>query len=258
MIIDHGLNLAGNRIMTLYAHLSDNQLPSYGNYLRAGDTVGLVGSFGENAARGVGWTGPHLHQETLAIKPGESYADRCGFARRVAGVRCTNLPMRTTGFMRYDPATFTDYPSGNVYSVPTQLIPLPRARPNGLGVENSGPPTSITDNPDGTLRLQFAPDDQGFWNQLTTDAFGRILSSITRNQSNAVAQQTIFTDGHGAKQTVYNVGNDNLWSQRQILYSGSADAVVADFRDYTTFQTSGSPITRSRREPVAGGRGLRH
>ena len=145
----------------------------------------------------------------------------------------TNLPMRTTGFMRYDPATFTDYPSGNVYSVPTELIPLPRARPNGLGVENSGPPTSITDNPDGTLRLQFAPDDQGFWNQLTTDAFGRILSSITRNQSNAVAQQTIFTDGHGAKQTVYNVGNDNLWSQRQILYSGSADAVVADIRDYT-------------------------
>ena len=144
--------------MTLYAHLSDNQLPSYRNYLRAGDTVGLVGSFGENAARGVGWTGPHLHQETLAIRPGDQMPTAADLPGGWPESRRTNLPMKTTGFMRYDPATFTDYPSGNVYSVPTELIPLPRARPNGLGVENSGPPTSITENPDGTLRLQFAPD----------------------------------------------------------------------------------------------------
>ena len=57
IIIDHGVNAAGQRITTLYAHNSSNRV-TQGQEVRRGDHIGNVGTTGIS-------TGPHLHFEVL-------------------------------------------------------------------------------------------------------------------------------------------------------------------------------------------------
>ena len=65
-IVDHGV-VSGNKVLTLYAHLSEPYLVK-GQWVKAGDILGLSGDSG-NAE------GPHLHFEVLAgkVKPVNIY-----------------------------------------------------------------------------------------------------------------------------------------------------------------------------------------
>jgi murein DD-endopeptidase MepM/ murein hydrolase activator NlpD len=57
VMVDHGMDEKGRRIMTLYAHMYAAPSVSVGQQVKGGTTVlGLVGSTGNS-------TGPHLHFE---------------------------------------------------------------------------------------------------------------------------------------------------------------------------------------------------
>jgi murein DD-endopeptidase MepM/ murein hydrolase activator NlpD len=69
VIIDHGTNSDGARVMTLYAHLSNDQRMVAGAFVTPGTVIGLVGSTAENTGQGITrFTGPHILYETLELR----------------------------------------------------------------------------------------------------------------------------------------------------------------------------------------------
>lgn len=73
MVVDHGENERGERVVTKYLHLSA-KVAGVGQVVKAGDTIAKVGNTGEYT------TGPHLHFEVyingVTVDPAEFFKAR--------------------------------------------------------------------------------------------------------------------------------------------------------------------------------------
>jgi murein DD-endopeptidase MepM/ murein hydrolase activator NlpD len=142
VIIRHGFNpLSGAHTFSLYAHLSDNDLMRAGTasepvIVEPGTVIGRIGNQAETADRGARWTNPHLHHEVfVAFQDAMPTFGNHPYAGVPSGVGINVTPHSQNPSIRYNPLTFTDYPSGNSYHGPLLPdgpgTPLPRPRPDG-------------------------------------------------------------------------------------------------------------------------------
>ena len=233
-VIIKSIDVNGQGVFTLYAHLLDGTNVSRGLQVTAGQQIGEVGSTGART------TGSHLHFEIIREESGRIPNNADGGSLGITTSKDADL--------RENPRTY-DFGASGQNSTPDQThaqVPFPPDRPYDLGIpEELRGALPFTDDRanlhplnDGNFLFEKTLSDGNRYS-LTLDKDGYVLESDTFSRNNKILQKTIFSE----KNTVQSLYDNNgilASKQKDLNADGHLDRTEQYRADGTIEIISGS------------------